>query len=453
MTAASPGGRPPVVKHTTWPIVKQLPTVLSINKEVTGFAINEVAREGYEFGICQLQLPNLDLALVTDPQMVKELFTSDDWGKEGLETIPTYELVRAAGGNGLFTADDSDPEWALAHRILTKPFSRQGMIAFVPLMNEMANLMITAMKTDIGFGGVAQIDEWSTKMAFETIAYCGMGMHFKTFELKEKHEFIRAMETFMSTTKQLALLPRFTRRFAFKRNQAFKESSATLKAHLAEVIKQRKAGLTKPPGDLPDLLELMLNSVDAVTNQHMSMENIAFQIITFLIAGHDSTASAMTGFLLEVTANPRVEALLVREIDEVVGDGDLRWEHLPRLTYLACCQKEALRLHPPAALVARLANRNTLLGGKWIFSKNATAGIPFIALHTNPNVWGPDAAVFRPERWENDAPPPHPFAYLPFAAGPRGCIGKEFSLLEQKIALVKLFQNFSMRMPNGCVPR
>jgi cytochrome P450 len=78
------------------------------------------------------------------------------------------------------------------------------------------------------------------------------------------------------------------------------------------------------------------------------------QIITFLIAGHDSTASAMSGFLLEVTANPRVEALLLKEIDAVVGDGDVRWEHLHQLTYLSWCQKEALRLHPPVTRAHRM---------------------------------------------------------------------------------------------------
>ena len=349
MTAAAPGGRPPLVKHRNWPILGQLPTLLAINKEVTSFAVNEVAREGYELGICRMQLPAQLLALVTDPQMVKELFTCDDWGKEDLERVPTYELVRAAGGNGLFTADDRDPEWAIAHRILTKPFSRQGMIAFVPLMNDMANLMIAAMKRDVGFGGVAQIDEWSTKMAFETIAYtrtraqrrhplanptmrhacthprtrlhgcartlaqqgratsfwlslrgrryCGMGTHFKTFELKEKHEFIRAMETFMSSTKELALMPKFMRRFAFEKNKAFFASAATLKAYLADVIKQRKAGLTKPPGDLPDLLDLMLNSVDSVTNKAMSMENIAFQARSMLQDGVLASLSPCCGAL------------------------------------------------------------------------------------------------------------------------------------------------------------
>ncbi len=73
-------------------------------------------------------------------------------------------------GNGLFTADDGDPEWGIAHRILAKPFSRQGMASFVPLMNEQADLMVAALERHVGFGGTTGMDEWSAKLAFETIA-------------------------------------------------------------------------------------------------------------------------------------------------------------------------------------------------------------------------------------------------------------------------------------------
>ena len=108
------------------------------------------------------------------------------------------------------------------------------------------------------------------------------------------------------------------------------------------------------------------------------------QIITFLVAGHDSTASAMTAFLLEVTSNPEVEAKLLAEIAEVVGDGDVRWEHLPRLKYLTCCQKETLRLHPPAPAFVRIPKKDMLLGGKWAVQKNTLLLVPLIAVHTNP---------------------------------------------------------------------
>ena len=92
----------------------------------------------------------------------------------------------------------------------------------------------------------------------------------------------------------------------------------------------------------------------------------------------------MTAFLLEVTSNPAVEAKLLDEIQQVVGDGDVRWEDLHRLKYFSCCQKEALRLHPPAPTFVRIAKRAGLLGGKWAIDKGDLVAVPLIALHTNP---------------------------------------------------------------------
>ena len=97
----------------------------------------------------------------------------------------------------------------------------------------------------------------------------------------------------------------------------------------------------------------------------------------------------MTAFLLEVTSNPAVEAKLLDEIQQVVGDGDVRWEDLHRLKYFSCCQKEALRLHPPAPTFVRIAKRAGLLGGKWAIDKGDLVAVPLIALHTNPKACAP----------------------------------------------------------------
>merc|ERR1719230_2108245 len=92
-----------------------------------------------------------------------------------------------------------------------------------------------------------------------------------------------------------------------------------------------------------------------------------------------------------------------------------------------------------------------VLGGKWTIERWTPIQVGIFALHMDPQTWGPNAASFVPERWE--AGPPHPFSYMPFASGPRGCIGKEFSLMEQKIVAVKLFQRFVMRCPKTWSPR
>jgi len=189
----------------------------------------------------------------------------------------------------------------------------------------------------------------------------------------------------------------------------------------------------------------MLNGRDAKTGQHMDEEMIVDNVVTFLFAGQDSTAAAMASRLCFLNAQPECKAKLLQEIDEVVGLGQIEWEHLGKLKYLDWCIKETLRLVPPAAAVARGANGDQLLGNKWRVQDKEMVMIVIMALHYDKKLWGEDAAQFRPERWEQG--PPHKYAYMPFASGPRACTGREFTLIEQKITMVKLLQHFDLRRP------
>merc|ERR1719210_524927 len=153
-----------------------------------------------------------------------------------------------------------------------------------------------------------------------------------------------------------------------------------------------------------------------------------------------------------MVANPVVEAKLVEEIDKVVGSDEVQAHHIPQLGYLDWCIKETLRLLPPAGSFQRMSfDEGLLLGGKWHIPKLAPVTVDIFALHHDKETWGSDADRFVPERWAKG--PPHPASYMPFASGPRGCIGKEFSLIEQKIVAVKLLQNFVMKSPESWAPR
>jgi len=197
-------------------------------------------------------------------------------------------------------------------------------------------------------------------------------------------------------------------------------------------------------------MSIMLEDKEPKSGKFMTENEIVDNILTFLLAGQDSTAAAMSTLLCYLNANPACKAKLVQEISDVVGTGQLEWDHLSQLQYLDWCIKECLRLCPPAASISRTAKGSQSLQNKWNVQDGTLCNVDVLGLHCNETIWGEDAKQFRPERWE--FPPPHKYAFVPFAIGPRACIGREFTLVEQKITMVKLLQNFDFCRPENVTP-
>merc|ERR1711957_147781 len=194
----------------------------------------------------------------------------------------------------------------------------------------------------------------------------------------------------------------------------------------------------------------MLDDVDAKTGKRMSDDQIVDNVLTFLFAGQDSTAAAMATMLCFLNTHPRCKEKLVREIDTIVGTGELDVEHLSKMQYLDWCIKESLRLVPPAGGFVRVPNGDQTLMNKYRLRADTMTMVGIMAVHYNKSIWGDDAPEFRPERWEN--PPAHKYAFIPFAVGPRACTGREFTLVEQKITFVKLLQHFDFKRPDHVRP-
>merc|ERR1712167_227454 len=114
------------------------------------------------------------------------------------------------------------------------------------------------------------------------------------------------------------------------------------------VIKKRRERATHAVTDKKDIMDMMLKDQDSKTGKNMTEEQIVDNVLTFLFAGQDSTAAAMATLLCFLNAHPRCKEKLVKEIDAVVGTGQLEWDHLSHLHYLDWCIKEAMRLVPPA---------------------------------------------------------------------------------------------------------
>eukprot|EP00490_Sorites_sp_Unknown_P000333 CAMPEP_0114664908 /NCGR_PEP_ID=MMETSP0191-20121206/29702_1 /TAXON_ID=126664 /ORGANISM="Sorites sp." /LENGTH=530 /DNA_ID=CAMNT_0001908369 /DNA_START=36 /DNA_END=1628 /DNA_ORIENTATION=- len=390
--------------------------------------------------------------VVNDPDLAEEVCSGDPLRfTKDMRTMPSTELIDKLFGHGLFVVSTEDPRWQIAHNILKTPFSIRGMKVMMPLMCDQADALVETLKREVGYGKATYIDAWVTKMAFETIAVCGLGTSFGCFQDAEPHPYMVAFNEAVDFLHQpsLQFCPSYLRPLLFRGWPKFEAACDYMRSTCIDIIrKRREQGASSD--QRRDLLDMMLHDKDPKTGQAMTEEMIVDNVLTFLFAGQDSTAAAMGSCLCFLSASPRCKGKLLKEIDEVVGTGQMRWEHLSQMPYLDWCIKETMRLVPPAVGFMRQARGDQVLGKKWRVPNGTPVIINAMGMHYSKALWGEDAFEFRPERWEHGAP--HRFAYIPFAVGPRACTGREFTVVEQKVTMVKFFQHFDLRRPAHAVP-
>ncbi|MGB9954417.1 cytochrome P450 [Haloarcula marismortui] len=222
-------------------------------------------------------------------------------------------------------------------------------------------------------------------------------------------------------------------------NRAVNRSLAEFQSTLDDVIaaRQREADRAREARD--DVLSLLL-SLDEAT---MDRERLGHQLLTFLVAGHDTTALTLTYAWFLLANNPDCQRRLHEELDATLGDRQPTPEDLFDLPYLDAVVNEVLRLYPPAFTVFRQPTEPVTLGG-YELSTDAQLTLPQWLVHRDDRWYdAPDA--FRPERWNDDLEASLPdYAYYPFGGGPRHCIGMRFARMEAKLALATIAQQYAV---------
>jgi len=164
--------------------------------------------------------------------------------------------------------------------------------------------------------------------------------------------------------------------------------------------------------------------------------------MTIFLAGHETTASALTWTFYLISQHPEVYKKLKKEIDEVVGNGEMTFQHFQQLKYTKACLNEGMRLYPPVWMIGRRAIEDNMIGD-YLIKKDTDILISPYIVHHHPNYWK-NPETFDPDRWETEeVKQMDKFVYFPFAAGPRMCIGNNFALFEADIIITKVIQNFS----------
>lgn len=321
---------------------------------------------------------------------------------------------------------------------------------------EMTDAIAKAIKSDPNGSSVVEIRDWSSRATLDIIGVAGMGQDFNALE-NPNGELNVTYRTIFSPgpgARVLQLISMFApewflRNIPIKRNDEIRDAINTIKRVSNDLIQSKRAKLEKGGRTDVDILSV------AIESGGFTDEDLVNQLMTFLAAGHETTASALTWAVYLLCKHPEKQKRLREEILSsipAVSDpaGQITSTDIDHLSYLNAVLNETSRLFPPVPLTLRETDHDTTIQSHFI-PKGVTVIICPWAINTSKHLWGDDAQDFVPERWmgqgrANTGGAESNYAVTTFLHGPRSCIGKDFAKAEFACLLAALIGRFEIEL-------
>jgi len=419
-------------------------------------------------------------AVVADPDLLGEMFRRPEVFQKRL--FKHSALRKGVAGQGLFTTDDDEPIHDQAARILLPAFSMKGMQEYFSIILDTTETLVQQFNRRGGAGAI-DLHPLLSCYTFDIIGRVGFGHDFRS--LTEPCRFLDLFTEFsearlrlnggvggsFAPTKlvagmmsgEIAHLQRIQGQIAEEIQAliAAKKQSCTGGGGGGSGGCPFSGAASADPSGCPfaaaaggeggravkDMAARMLTVPDPETGEMLPSDNVVSQAATFLVAGHDSTSTAITMLLYHVASNPDVEEKVYNEVMSIVGHGPITWEALGRMKYCTQVVKENLRLFAPAPNFVKSSPPDEEVSlGPYRIPPGTSLFCSIWGLHRNPKVY-PDPLRFDPDRWSDEnAAGRSPYAWLPFSYGKRACIGQQLSLIEQRVCLATLCRRFHLRV-------
>jgi cytochrome P450 len=383
------------------------------------------------------RLPFGEVAVINDPVAIRRVLDDnrDNYPKDAFQ-----KRMLAVLSNGLITAEAD--QWRVQRRALSPVLALRNVRSFVPVMLRAVGALVERWRSHEG--DVVDVAEEVTELTLEVLERTifsdgipGNGPALRS-AMRIYFDSLGRIDPF-----DLLNLPDFVPRIGRLRTRP---AVRLFHQSVEEMIARRGRCDTEAVAAPSDLLTLMLNARDPETGRPLSSQEIRANVITFIAAGHESTANAISWTLFLLSQSPawreRLKAEAARELDGPV-------ETLPeRLVETRAVVDEALRLYPPLAAISRVARRSDELAGTPI-RRGAMIVISPYVLHRH-YLWWNEPEFFHPERFLPAARASiDRYVYMPFGAGPRGCIGSVFALQEAVIAVAVIIRAFELDVASG----
>ena len=376
-------------------------------------------------------------AVVSDPAAIRRVLLDNaaNYRKDEVQ----LRILRPGLGTGLLTAEGET--WKAQRRALAPLFSPRQVASFAPAMHRVAREGALAL----GEGGAIRADEEMGVVALKVLEQT----LFSTGIAREASQFQQAVSRYFDTIGRIDPLdvlgaPDFIPRLGRLRG---KDSLAFFASAVDDIIGARRALIASGASAPEDLLTLLLRAADPETGRGLSEEDVRANIVTFIGAGHETTANALTWTLYLLSQAPDWRARVEAEIDSQFDPAD-ETDPTERLPVTRAVFEEAMRLYPPAALLTREAISEDWLAGFRVPAGTIVSISPYV-LHRHKTLWrDPDA--YDPSRFLPGAREKiDRYAYLPFGAGPRVCIGQAFAMQEGLIVLAHYLRRLRFDLVPG----
>jgi cytochrome P450 len=379
-----------------------------------------------------------DFVVVHRPDDIRAVLLerADDFCKS-----PSYAGLELVIGKGLLTSEGEF--WKRQRRLMTPAFHHKRLVDFGATMVRCASEL--ADDWDRSSHGETPVIDLHEQMLLLTLRIVGFTLFSTELSAHAGNMgpalgIVLEHANFIATSMLLAVPPWVPT----PRNRRFQAAMRVVDDLVLGIIAQRR----KTGEDPGDLLGMLMSATDESGGVGMTDRELRDEVATLVLAGHETTAQALTWTFMLLSRHPDVERRVLAEIQNVCSDAPPTFEHLRALDYTGRVIDEALRLYPPAWLFERQALVDVELGGYTIPAKTMVAIVPW-TLHRHPAYW-PNPEGFDPDRFLPEAAAARPrYTYMPFGGGPRQCIGVNFALYETKLVLATLLQRYSVELIPG----
>lgn len=376
--------------------------------------------------------------MLMDPKGIREILLDrvNDYPKSDV----TKNLLKPAIGESLFVAEGA--HWRWQRRAAAPVFTHRNMMNLAPIMTNAADRAAQRI-TDAGPRGIDMLDEMVTT-TFDVIA----DVTFSGGDTFDRDSVHQAIDDYIAEAGKISLfdilgapdwVPRPGR---IKSGKALKD----MKSIADKAIDDRAA---RGSDGVPDLLDLLLAGVDPETKRSMNTAELRDNLLTFIVAGHETTALNLSWSMYLMAFDQDAQTRARQEAQSVLQGRTATGDDVANLPFIRQIIDEALRLYPPAGIISRTAQKKDTLCDREILVGD-TVMVPIYALHRNELLWD-DPNSFKPERFEDRKSVPR-YTYLPFGDGPRICIGAAFALQEAVIILATLLSKFKFTPIKGRDP-